>query len=130
MSAVLNFLLANSSYVSLGALIMSVFFAGTFLQGERLRKQEVKDALEEIQNLTEQSMNRVEKINAILEKEDARLLSEIGVAYQELAALNEQERVKQAQLEETEQRNAELEAQNRRNRNRVRSSSGFIFDND
>jgi len=123
----LSFLLANSSYVSLGALVLSVFFAGTMLQGERLRTREVRDALREIENITGQSLERVAQINAHLEAEDARLVGQISQAYAELAALNEQERLKRVQIEQTARRRRQLENERLQERERIRSSTGFIF---
>lgn len=127
--AVLNFLLAHSSYVSLGALVMSVFFAGTMLQGERVRQQEVKDALREIEQVAAQSMDRVEQINTRLEAEDARLVNEIGETYEELAALNEKERQQRAELEATAARNRQLANQRNEQRTTIERSAGFVIDN-
>lgn len=126
---VLNFLLAHSSYVSLGALVMSVFFAGTMLQGERVRQQEVKAELREIEQVAAQSMNRVAQINAQLEAEDARLVEEIGETYAELAALNEKERQQRAELEATAARNRQLDNQRNQQRTTIERSAGFIIDN-
>ena len=121
--------LAHPNYLSLGALIVSVFFAGTFLQGERVRKQEVKEQLREIQQLTEQSLARVDQVQSELAAEDARLVDEISEAYTALAALNEKERVQREELEESERRNQQLANRRQQNRQQVNDSSGCIIDN-
>ncbi|MEM8485565.1 MAG: hypothetical protein AAF564_08435 [Bacteroidota bacterium] len=121
--------LAHPNYLSLGALIVSVFFAGSFLQGERVRKQEVKEQLREIQKLADQSMARVDQVQATLAAEDARLVAEISEAYTALAALNEKERVQRLALEETARRNQQLANRRQQNRQQVNESSGFIIDN-
>ncbi len=121
--------LAHPNYLSLGALIVSVFFAGTFLQGERVRKQEVKEQLREIQQLTEQSLARVDQVQTELAAEDARLVSEISEAYTALAALNEKELAQREALEASERRNQQLGNRRQQNRQRVNDSSGFIIDN-
>lgn len=128
-NTVLSTALAHPNYLSLGALIVSVFFAGSFLQGERVRKQEVKEQLREIQKLADQSLARVDQVQADLAAEDARLVGEISEAYAALAALNEKERVQRLAIEETARRNEQLANRRQQNRQQVNDSSGFIIDN-
>lgn len=127
LQAALTTLQANPNFVSLGALILSVFFAGTMLQGERTRKQDVKDALAEIEALSAASLERVEEINADLETQDAELVGQIDEAYDELARISEREEQALANLEQTNRRNRQLQQQNQQNREAVRSSTDFIF---
>jgi predicted oxidoreductase len=91
MQVLLTFIGANAGYVSIGALTLSVFCAGSFLQGERVRKEEIRDQMREIEALTEETMARVASITATLEAEDQRLVAEIENTYQELAVLNAEE---------------------------------------
>lgn len=129
LSSLLTTIMAYPNYLSLGALVMSVFFAGTFLQGERLRKQEIKDELREIQQLAEQTMARVEDINTQLSQKDAQLVGEISEAYQILAELTEKERLQRVALEESARRRNELSDQRQSERQNVNNSAGFIIDN-
>ena len=129
LNAVLSTVMANPGFLGLGALVVSTFFAGTMLQGERVRNQEIRDELREIKQLTEQSLLRVAAIEEALHTEDARLVNEIGVAYEALAVLNEKERVQRAALEATARRNRQLAIERLRQRETVKKSDGFIIDN-
>ena len=91
MQLLLTFIGANAGYVSIGALMLSVFCAGSFLQGERVRKEEIREQMREIEALTEETMARVATISATLEAEDQRLVAEIETTYAELATLNAEE---------------------------------------
>ncbi len=91
MQLILTFIGANAGYVSIGALMLSVFCAGSYLQGERVRKAEIRDQMEEIEALAAESMDRVASIRSTLEAEDRRLVAEITETYAELAALNAEE---------------------------------------
>lgn len=127
--SLLTTLMANPGSLSLGALILSVFFAGSMLQGERMRNQEIRDALEEIEKATQQSLDRVEEINANLGQEDARLVSEIAETYEILATLNEQERKTRAGLEASGRAAAQLENVRQAERERLRKAAEFSFSN-
>ncbi|MDZ4700168.1 MAG: hypothetical protein SH809_10720 [Rhodothermales bacterium] len=91
MHLILTFIGANAGYVSIGALMLSVFCAGSFLQGERVRKEEIREQMRDIEALTEETMARVATITATLEAEDRRLVAEIESTYEELAVLNAEE---------------------------------------
>jgi hypothetical protein len=85
MHVFLAFLGANAGYVSIGALMLSVFCAGSMLQAERVRKQEIRDALHEIEVQTDSTLQRIARIDAWLQAEDRRLVAEIETTYGELA---------------------------------------------
>lgn len=114
------------SYFSLGALVLSTFFAGSMLKGDRVRTQEIKAELREIQAQTEQSLAAVEQIQVNLEQEDAKLVSEISQAYEVIATLNEQARVVRAEIERSEVRNRQLQANRNRSRQQINDSRRFF----
>ena len=122
----LETLLKYPNYLSLGALILSTFFAGTMLQGERIRKEEIREELREIQQLTEQSLDEVAQIQTLLEQEDARLVGEISEAYEVLAALNERERGVRAELEASDRERQRLANQRRRNQQAINNAGRFF----
>ncbi len=125
LNTLLSTLLANPGYLSLGALVLSTFFAGTMLQGERIRKEEIREELREIQELTRQSLAQVEQIQVQLEATDARLVGQIGETYEVLVQLNKQEQEARAGLEEEERRR--LARQRSQLRQEVNNTSGFVF---
>ncbi len=128
-NSLITMILANPGYVSLGALVLSTFFAGTMLQGDRIRKQEIQEELREIQQLTEESLTRVQEIQTTLEQQDAALLQDIGEAYEVLATLNKQEQEERLKLEESAQEAARLAAQRRRQQQAVNDSGRLFFSN-
>ncbi len=128
-NSLITILLGNAGMVSLGALVLSTFFAGSMLQGDRIRKQEIQEELREIQQLTEESLTRVAEIQTNLEKQDAQLLQEIGDAYDVLAKLNKEQEAAQLALEETEREQARLAAQRRRQQQTVTDSGRLFFSN-
>ena len=128
-SSIFTTLLANPGYLSLGALVLSTFFAGSMLQGDRVRTQEIKEELREIQQLTEQSLAQVEQIQVKLEQEDARLVNEISQAYEILAVLNEKEREVRVGLKETEKENNRLAAERRKRQEEIRKNGSLVFSN-
>ncbi|MEZ4698833.1 MAG: hypothetical protein R2834_00765 [Rhodothermales bacterium] len=101
MQAILAFLGANAGYVSIGALMLSVFCAGSMLKGEQVRKEEIREQLRDIEAQTASTMERVHQITAQLEAQDRQLVQEIEKTYGELAALS---------AEETEARRAKASA--------------------
>ncbi|MFK7845980.1 MAG: hypothetical protein AB8G77_11820 [Rhodothermales bacterium] len=129
MNALLTTLLANPSYLSLGALVLSTFFAGSMLQGDRIRTQEIKEELREIKEMTAASLVEVEQIQVRLEQEDARLIKEIGLAYSVLAQLNEKERIARADLEASDRERQRLADQRRRQQNAVNQNGRLFFSN-
>jgi len=128
-NSILTSLLANPAYLSLGALVLSTFFAGSMLQGDRVRTQEIKDELREIQMLTEQSLSQVDHIQSTLDQEDDRLIREIDEAYEDLAALNEKERVARAELEASDREQARLAAERRRQQEAIERDGRLFFSN-
>lgn len=91
MQAILAFLGANAGYVSIGALMLSLFCAGSMLKGEQVRKEEIREQLREIEAQTATTMERVHQITAQLAAEDRQLVQEIEKTYGELAALTAEE---------------------------------------
>ncbi len=114
MQAILAFIGANGSYFSIGALCLSLFCAGSMLQGERLRKEEIREQMREIEAMTETTMARVAEINTRLEAQDQALVAEIETTYGELAALS---------AEESEARRALARSQQQLNRPRTNTPS-------
>ncbi len=125
-NALLQTALKYPSYFSLGALVLSTFFAGSMLKGDRIRTQEIKEELREIQAQTEQSLAEVEQIQTNLDQEDARLVSEITQAYEVIAELNEKARVVRADIEEAEERDKELQTQRNEHGQGINNSGRFF----
>ena len=125
-NALLQTALKYPSYFSLGALVLSTFFAGSMLKGDRIRTQEIKEELREIQAQTEQSLAEVEQIQTNLDQEDARLVSEITQAYEVIAELNEKARVVRADIEEAEERAKELQLKVDKSGGEIQNSGRFF----
>ena len=122
-----TFIGANSSLVSLGTLGLTVFFAGTMLQGERVRKQEIKAELREIQAETEASMARVQAIQDALALADAELVGQIKATYTELDSLNAEQYAIKKKLEDEQLANVQRQGSSAIRR--VPASSGFDLKN-
>lgn len=128
-NSVLTTLLAYPKYVSLGALVMSVFFAGTMLQGEWNRKKEIKAEMREIRAEADAVLQEVDAISSRLKAQDEALVFEIKQTYKELEALNHKEWQQRVALDESEAERRRLESELQQPRRQVKSSSGFIIDN-
>lgn len=74
----------NSNVLSLVGLLVSVFFAGSYLRGEISRRQEMKQELRELQDQQKQTMARVDSVNAVYEKEKLELLHQTKDLYDQL----------------------------------------------
>jgi len=81
----------NSSYISLIAMIVAVFFTGTYLRGEGVRKREVNEALDEIRARQTAIMAQVDEINRVTMERDQQLLSRIDSARTYIDLLNAEE---------------------------------------
>ena len=127
LNTIFTFVGANSSLVSLGTLGLTVFFAGSMLQGERVRKQEIKAELREIQAETEASMARVKAIQDALAIADAQLVDQIRATYTELDSLNAELYIAQKNLEDESLENARQQGSSALSR--VPVSSGFELKN-
>ena len=81
----------NSSYISLIAMIVAVFFSGIYLRGESARKQELKRELDVIREQQAQIISQVEEINRETVERDQLLLSRIDSARTYIDLLNAEE---------------------------------------
>ncbi len=94
----------NWNLVSAFSMGISAFFAGAFLQGERLRKAEFRESLEQIRNEQRVIMQRVEEVNAYVKLKEIELISQLDSAYLVMDDLNDQRRRSWRRIEETEKR--------------------------
>lgn len=74
----------NSNTLSLVGLLVSVFFAGSYLRGEIGRRQEMKQELRELKDEQEKTMARVDSVNAAYEKDKLELLQQTKQFYDQL----------------------------------------------
>jgi len=94
----------NWNLISAFSMAISAFFAGAFLQGERLRTREFKESMEQIRIKQEDIMLRVEEINQYVKVKEYELNSEIDSAYQVLSELNTNRRLSQAKIREIDKK--------------------------
>lgn len=90
---------AYTNLISMASMMIAVFFAGAFLNGERLRTKELKMELQEIRERKEEIMQRVEQIQQKTFEEEQKILARIDTAYQLLNDLNSQRTLKKAEIE-------------------------------
>jgi peptidoglycan hydrolase CwlO-like protein len=81
----------NSSYISLIAMIVAVFFSGIYLRGEGAKKQEIKRELDVIRERQTEIISQVEKINEATLEQDKLLLNRIDSARTYIDLLNAEE---------------------------------------
>jgi hypothetical protein len=74
----------NTNIISLVGLLVSVFFAGSYLRGEIGRRQEMKAELRALKDEQARSMARVDSVNAVYEKEKLELLQQTKQFYDQL----------------------------------------------
>lgn len=89
-----------SNLISMGAMMVAVFFTGAFLSGERHRTKELKMELQEIRAQKDAVMQRVEQINQRTYEEEQKILDRIETAYTLLNSLNSQRTLKRKEIEE------------------------------
>lgn len=112
---------------SLIALLVSVYFAASFLEGERLRTRELKDALQEVESAHEETLRTLEVMRMQTIQADNQLVEKIDAMYGELGALNEKERLQRLRLIQRNKQINETQTGNTQNRAKIREASGFKF---
>lgn len=85
-----------ANLISMGALVLSVFCAGAFLNGERLRTKDLRQELKTIQAEKDAIMRQVDAINQRTYEEEQKILDKIQTAY---SLLNELDNLKRNQKE-------------------------------
>lgn len=89
--------------------MIAVFFAGAFLNGERLRTKELKMELQEIRDQKDQIMQRVDQIQQKTYEEEQKILARIDTAYQLLHELNTQRTLKSTEIKKIRERIAQTQ---------------------
>ena len=112
---------------SLIALGVSVFFAGQFLEGERLQKRELKTNLQEIEATTQQILQQVDSINQAVAAQDAALSQKIASSYALLGELGEKKQKQRLRLIRRNRNIAQNEANRERDKQEMRQAGGFKF---
>jgi hypothetical protein len=74
----------NQNFISIAALLLSVFFAGAYLRGEIGRRAELKAELKEMKELQRQLMIQVDSINASYAQDKLDLLRQTHNFYSQL----------------------------------------------
>lgn len=118
-----------SDLIGLGALLISIYFAGSFLEGERLAARELKADLQDVEQATEQILLEVDAINQRLAEEDLKLVQQIEGTYGQLNQLNEKELEARKGLERRWRRTKKQKKQNSDKREQMRQEGGFKFRN-
>ena len=116
-----------SDYLSVAAVVTSVYFAGTFLEGERIRSQELKESMREILEETEQINERILFINQKAQVEDLLLMDKIGQTYANLEELGKKERSIRLRKINNSRTNKNLKEGNAKNIDEIRRGKGFKF---
>lgn len=93
----------SSEHISLIAVIVAVFFAGMYLRGERARKQDIKQEMDEIRAQQDKIIAEVEAISRRAEERDKLLLSRIDSARSYIDILNAEEEYTTAKREAFDQ---------------------------
>jgi chromosome segregation ATPase len=104
-----NFMEGNKQLISVIAMMISVFFAGAFLNGERLRTKELEMELKEIRAQKDLVMQRVEQINQKTYEDEKRILARIDTAYSLLNSLNTQRALKSDEIRKIRDRIAQTQ---------------------
>ena len=112
---------------SLIALLLSVYFAASFFEGERLRTRELKDALREVESAHAETLRTLEVMRMQTIQADNQLVEKIESMYGELGALNEKERQQRLRLIQRNKQINQTQTGNTQNREKIRESSGFKF---
>lgn len=99
----------NMNLISIAAMMIAVFFAGAFLNGERLRTKELEMELKEIRAQKDLVMQRVEQINQKTYEDEKRILARIDTAYSLLNTLNTQRALKSDEIKKIRDRIAQTQ---------------------
>lgn len=99
----------NMNLMSIAAMMIAVFFAGAFLNGERLRTKELEMELKEIRAQKDLVMQRVEQINQKTYEDEKRILARIDTAYSLLNTLNTQRALKSDEIRKIRDRIAQTQ---------------------
>ncbi len=99
----------NTNLMSIAAMMIAVFFAGAFLNGERLRTKELEMELKEIRAQKDLVMQRVEQINQKTYEDEKRILARIDTAYSLLNKLNTQRALKSDEIKKIRDRIAQTQ---------------------
>lgn len=93
----------------MAAMMIAVFFAGAFLNGERLRTKELEMELKEIRAQKDLVMQRVEQINQKTYEDEKEILARIDTAYSLLHTLNTQRTLKSDEIKKIRDRIAQTQ---------------------
>lgn len=74
----------NNNLISVGALVLSVFFAGMYIRGEWSRSQDLKNQLKEMQDLQAQTQAHVDSINAAYTRDKLEIFEKTRQFYLDL----------------------------------------------
>lgn len=74
----------NNNLISVGALILSVFFAGMYIRGEWSRSADLKNQLQEMKDLQAQTKAQVDSINAAYNRDKLEILEKTRQFYLDL----------------------------------------------
>lgn len=113
----------NPNLFSLAALGLAVFFAGSFLEGERIRNREFREDIKAIKSKNRQILGRVAQINQTAARQDALIKEKITNAYEELAALQEEIQESKKRERWLNRKIASQKKANNENRQRMKQNS-------
>ncbi|MDX1907355.1 MAG: hypothetical protein SF053_10010 [Bacteroidia bacterium] len=74
----------NPNLITLGALLLAVFAAGAFFQGERLRKGDMKEQSKAIRDSQERINQRIDSVYTVAIAREKELLDQLSYAYRTL----------------------------------------------
>jgi hypothetical protein len=77
----------NPHAYSLIALLLSCFFAGSYLTGEMSRRREMREKLDELKQLQKETMSRVDSINVAYQRDKKGLIDETRLFYMTIDTL-------------------------------------------
>ena len=120
----------NNNYISLIAVLVSIFFAGAYLRGESVRKKEMKEEIQAIKDRQEEILQSVQQINEVAHKQDLVLLAQIDSAYSYLRELNETKKVSYQRIKDINASIADIQVQIEASRKEMQEAqrAGFQFE--
>ncbi len=100
----MNSFTINWNLISALSMAVSAFFAGSFLQGERMRKAEFRESIEQIRMEQAAIMQRVDEVNEYVKLKEIEMISQIDSAYLVLDDLNQARESSWRKIRATEKR--------------------------
>ena len=124
---VLTYITSKTNPLGLIALLIAAYFAGSFIQGERIQTRELKAELAEIEKRHAEIMAEVDSINSITAQKDLFLQSKIAQTYQKLDNYGEQIAARRAALKRRSWAISQQGKKNREDAKQMQNAGGFKF---